>query len=281
MPIKTGRVRRAFDSAIANEIVCPNMLLMTIAFVCYELDYNNLSANKAAQYTRYRDTMCRAAIQNDLTRDQIATAIYTIDKCRFPSEQQTSRLFDLISATYRFVDNDSVIPDSDLIFLNDTEISERKNHIPVKQTKQLHTQQTQPLQSSKEFTELSDYLESEIIPELFRFPMTEPMKKRLQSLETDQFDFSVILKCFQWYKRDIVKAIKSKAPFKTDFDKFCFMCGVAKNYLQETVKNIDDQERQQQKAERFLLEYAERLNHKSAEYQRRTEEPPPGFENYW
>ena len=42
MTIKTGRVRRKFDEALQDRIVCDNMLLMSISALNYEIQYANL-----------------------------------------------------------------------------------------------------------------------------------------------------------------------------------------------------------------------------------------------
>lgn len=75
MSISTIRVREQFDYALQNNQVCPNMLLMSIAYLVYQIDYNKNVSDETV-YTNYleaeRKKIAECAIAHGIPKVKIA-----------------------------------------------------------------------------------------------------------------------------------------------------------------------------------------------------------------
>ena len=112
MKIKNGRVRRLYEKALIDKIICKNMLLMAIAGLHNESLVNK---TKASPYRNYRNIIAKEALQCKIPKEQITKLVETLSPDRYPSERQVLMLITLIkSKKYKYIED--YIPDSDLIY---------------------------------------------------------------------------------------------------------------------------------------------------------------------
>ena len=86
MTIKTGRIRRKFDEALQDRIVCNNMLLMSISALNYEIQYNSQISDKTVKgYIEFRSQIAKCAITHGVTKNKIQKTIQLLSSERYPS----------------------------------------------------------------------------------------------------------------------------------------------------------------------------------------------------
>ena len=119
MPIKTGRVRRNYDKALKDKVICSNMLLMAIAALNYSINHKRYSGS-FSKYIMQRRIITDLAINNGIDKENIQKQIDELSQERYPSDRQIDLLIDTISENvYSFNDGsipyDAFIPDADML----------------------------------------------------------------------------------------------------------------------------------------------------------------------
>lgn len=231
MSIKTGRIRRKFDEGLQNRILCENMLLMSLAYLHYRLTYDSrLKTNAVAKYQKQRTILARCAITNGISRETIADKIPLLSSVSYPSDGQVARLTEITASNdYEF--EHGFIPDVDYKLKSDEEIADFKSKKSIKRD-------NLAIQDEQEFIDLCTYIENEIVS----FQLTPDMRKRLQKLKKDDYDYPVILQSFKWHKSNINKSIERKVktePFKDIYSKFIYICAIIERKLPETLQKIE------------------------------------------
>jgi len=95
--------------------------------------------------------------------------------------------------------------------------------------------------------------------------------------EKAAYSYRVVLLTFKYSNPDIQKAF-AKKEFKDESHKFNYACAIVESNLNTVYNKIQSQKRYEDDLKRQDFSH---IGRKGAEYQRRTEEPPPGFEEYW
>ena len=231
MSIKTGRIRRRFDEGLKNRILCENMLLMSLAYLNYRLTYDSsLKSNVVAKYQKQKTILARCAIANGISKDTIADKIQLLSSVSYPSDGQIARLTEIAeSNVYSF--QSGFIPDTDLKLKSDEEIADFKSKKSIKRNDLL-------IKDEQDFIDLCSFIESEIVS----FQLTDDMRKRLQKLKKDDYDYPVILQSFKWHKSNINKSIERKVKteqFKDIYSKFIYICAIIERKLPETLQKIE------------------------------------------
>lgn len=228
MPIKTGRVRRNYSQAISDKKICPNMLFMALAYLNFQIDYNDkLTDKQIACYQKQRVTLAKAAISNGISKKQIVEKIGTLSEQRYPSDNQVQALIELVESNdYSFLD--VVISDSDYLQKSDEELEKIKNLKRVKRN-------TVAIQEES-FAELCSYIKDNFM----NCVLSSDMVKRLQKLRYSKYSCDVILQACRWYEGDILKSANAKcSKFKDDYAKFCYIISIIERKLPDTVERIE------------------------------------------
>ena len=95
--------------------------------------------------------------------------------------------------------------------------------------------------------------------------------------ENGQYSYRIVLMTFKYCNMDIQKAFSSKE-FKDEKHRFNYACAVVENNLNTVYKKMESQKRYD---DDLRKQDFSNIGRKGAEYQRRTEEPPPGCEDLW
>ena len=229
MPIKTGRVRRAYDDSIRNQIICPNMLLMSIAYINNQLNYNpKLNTKHIAKYQNQRTILARCAIEHNISKGSIREIIDSLSADRYPSDNQISSLVRLIEREdYSFVETVNDISNKDMLLKTDEEINQQSQQRRIDRDRIA-------VQTEKEFTELRSYVEREIT----RFTLSPDMVNKLMGLHRKEYSYPVILQCCKFYRDNITKSV-AKTYFDNAYDKFCYILSIVKRKLPDTIQIIE------------------------------------------
>lgn len=241
MPIKTGRVRRNYDSALQSKIICSNMLFMALAYLNNQLNYNASLSNAAiAKYENQRSIIAKCALSNGITKAQIREKTISISDTRYPSDKQVQQLADIVNGEdYSF--NVSFIPDSDLMYKSEEEIKTIKGQALI-QRKDI------AIQEEKDFINLCEYFENEMTKKLLHCNLSEDMKMRLRKIRTAEYDYKVILQAAKWYKEDIERSVankKAKEQCADKFTLFTYIVGIIKRKLPDTLDRIKRNEQEE------------------------------------
>lgn len=97
--------------------------------------------------------------------------------------------------------------------------------------------------------------------------------------EKGQYSYRIVLMTFKYSNMDIQKAFKNKS-FKDENHKFNYACAIVESNLNTVYNKMESQKRHDEDLLSRDFSYLD-LDHKGAEYKRRTEEPPPGCEDLW
>lgn len=271
MPIKTGRVRRNYDSALQSKTVCSNMLFMALAYLNNQLNYNASLSNAAiAKYENQRSIIAKCALSNGITKAQIREKTISISDTRYPSDKQVQQLADIVNGEdYSF--NVSFIPDSDLVYKSEEELKAIKGQAII-QRKDI------AIQEEKDFINLCEYIENEIANKFLHCNLSEDMKMRLRKIRTVEYDYKVILLTFKFNLQEIKQSVKSNLTDADISKRFNYIIGIIKNKLPDTVYYL---KRRKEMEERIMNDDMSIFTHKGAEYQRKTEEAPWGTDDLW
>ena len=102
----------------------------------------------------------------------------------YPSDGQVARLTEITASNdYEF--EHGFIPDVDYKLKSDEEIADFKSKKSIKRD-------NLAIQDEQEFIDLCTYIENEIVS----FQLTPDMRKRLQKLKKDDYDYPVILQSY-------------------------------------------------------------------------------------
>ena len=224
MTIKTGRIRRKFDEALQDRIVCDNMLLMSISALNYEIQYNSQISDKTVTgYIKFRSQLAKCAITHGVTKNKITKTMQLLSSERYPSYNQILKLINLLNEnSYEYIAD--YIPDSDMKYKTDTELQDT-NSQPVIQRNQ------NSIESEQQFNEIC-----EIIKINYGIDITTDMQAKLRQIKESN---DIILQALQWHLDDIHK-ITSGKHFKNSYEKFCYIVGVIKKNIPDTVMRLEN-----------------------------------------
>ena len=230
MTIKTGRIRRKFDEALQDKIVCDNMLLMSISALNNEIQYNeNVSDQKAAKYIEYRQQLAKFAIDKGISKERITEVMKTLSDERYPSYNQIHSLITLINSySYRY--EADYIPDNDMKFKTDTELQDTNSQPIIRRNQD-------SIESEKQFNEIC-----EIISGNYNITITADMQTKIRTIKESN---DIILKTIKQNTNEIYKAINGKR-FDNNYEKFCYILGVIKKKIPDTITRIERDKEQQE-----------------------------------
>ena len=223
MTIKTGRIRRKFDEALQDRIVCDNMLLMSISALNYEIQYNSQISDKTVtEYIKFRSQIAKCAITHGVTKNKIQKTMQLLSSERYPSYNQILKLINLLNEnSYEYIAD--YIPDSDMKYKTDTELQDT-NSQPVIQRNQ------NSIESEQQFNEIC-----EIIKINYGIDITTDMQAKLRQIKESN---DIILKTIKQNTNDIYKAISGKR-FDNNYEKLCYILGVIKKKIPDTIAQIE------------------------------------------
>lgn len=223
MTIKTGRIRRKFDEALQDRIVCDNMLLMSISALNYEIQYNeSVSDQKAAKYINYRKQLAKSAIDKGISKDRITEVMKTLSDERYPSYNQIIGLVALIkSYSYKYIAD--YLPDSDMKYKTDTELQNVNSQPVVKRNQD-------SIESEQQFNEIC-----KIISGNYDITITADMQTKIRTIKESN---DIILKTIKQNTNDIYKAISGKR-FDNNYEKLCYILGVINRKIPNTIAQIE------------------------------------------
>lgn len=230
MPIKTGRVRRAFDTALSKNKISANMLLMSLAFINYQIEYNpKVSLKQLVKYEEDRIIVAKCAIKNFITKQQIQEAIDTISEERYPSDGQIQSLIKLIKENvYFFSDSIIDLADEDMKKKSSTETKPEK----VKRSKG-------EVQEANEFYSICDYIESKILNSKLSYKMQDKIKSVIDS---KKYDYSLVMECCQLYCNEMVQSIFD-AGIVDDYGRVCYLMGIICKKMYDIIARSESDKR--------------------------------------
>ena len=230
MTIKTGRIRRKFDEALQDRIVCDNMLLMSISALNYEICFNDKLTNKqVAVYQQYRSTIAKTAIDNGIAKSRITEVMQTLSPERYPSPQQITQLITLIqNRSYNY--KADYIPDSDMKYKTATEIQDQQQAVIKRNQAQI--------EHEKQFNVICDYISKQFNIS----PITADMQAKLNEITVSN---DIVLQALKWYTDEIQRAISGKQ-FSNSFDRFSYILGVIKKKIPDTTTRIEREKERQE-----------------------------------
>lgn len=230
MPIKTGRVRRAFDTALSKNKISANMLLMSLAFVNYQIEYNpKVTLKQLVKYEEDRIIIAKCAIKNFITKQQIKEAIDTISEERYPSDGQIQSLIKLIKRNvYFFSDSIIDLADADMKMKSSTETKPEK----VKRSKG-------EVKEANEFYSLCEYIENKILDTKLTYKMQDKIKSVIDS---KKYDYSLVMECCQLYCNEMVQSI-SNSDIVDDYNKVCYLMGVICKKMYDIIARSEAEKR--------------------------------------
>lgn len=223
MTIKTGRIRRKFDEALQDRIVCDNMLLMSISALNYEIQYNSQISDKTVRgYIEFRSQLAKCAITHGVTKNKITKTMQLLSSERYPSYNQILKLINLLNKnSYEYIAD--YISDSDMKYKTDTELQDT-NSQPVIQRNQ------NSIESEQQFNEIC-----EIISGNYDITITADMQTKIRTIKESN---DIILKTIKQNTNDIYKAISGKR-FDNNYEKLCYILGVIKRKIPDTIAQIE------------------------------------------
>ena len=223
MTIKTGRVRRKFDEALQDRIVCDNMLLMSISALNNEIQYNSQISDKTVTgYIEFRSQLAKCAITHGVTKNKITKTMQLLSSERYPSYNQIFKLINLLNKnSYEYIAD--YIPDSDMKYKTDTELQDT-NSQPVIQRNQ------DSIESEQQFNEIC-----EIISGNYDITITADMQTKIRTIKESN---DIILKTIKQNTNDIYKAISGKR-FDNNYEKLCYILGVINRKIPDTIAQIE------------------------------------------
>lgn len=223
------------------------MLLMAIAYLSFQIEYNNsLNIKTVVRYQQQRRIITKCAIDIGISVEELKEKIDSISDKRYPSDRQIDLLSSLIEYdNYSLVDN--YIPDSDLVFKTDEELRRFKN---IKAINRSGIQ----FKEEKEFLELCQFVQNNIVG----FVLNKEMKNRLKKMKTKEYDYTVILQAFKWNASEIDKSIRYKiqneGSFKDDYSRFAYIVGIIAKKLPDVLYKINRDKRDE---EQYWEEHAQ------------------------
>ena len=223
MTIKTGRIRRKFDEALQDRIVCDNMLLMSISALNYEIQYNSQISDKTVTgYIKFRSQIAKCAITHGVTKNKIQKTMQLLSSERYPSYNQILKLINLLNEnSYEYIAD--YIPDSDMKYKTDTELQDT-NSQPVIQRNQ------NSIESEQQFNEIC-----KIISGNYDITITADMQTKIRTIKESN---DIILKTIKQNTNDIYKAISGKR-FDNNYEKLCYILGVINRKIPDTIAQIE------------------------------------------
>ena len=223
MTIKTGRIRRKFDEALQDRIVCDNMLLMSISALNYEIQYNSQISDKTVTgYIKFRSQLAKCAITHGVTKNKIQKTMQLLSSERYPSYNQILKLINLLNKnSYEYIAD--YISDSDMKYKTDTELQDT-NSQPVIQRNQ------NSIESEQQFNEIC-----KIISGNYDITITADMQTKIRTIKESN---DIILKTIKQNTNDIYKAISGKR-FDNNYEKLCYILGVIKRKIPDTIAQIE------------------------------------------
>lgn len=231
MKIVTGRIRRLYDEALNHNILSSNMLLMALSALNNEIHYNDkLTDKKVAEYQSYRTILAKTALNNGVDKQRISKVMKFLSSDRYPSYNQILRLITLINSN-TYIYHADYIPDTDLVFKSETEISEQEQQ-PIIIRNQNNIKQEQ------QFNEVCDTLSNSF----HISPITADMQAKIRQIQSSN---DIVLQALKWHKNDIKKALCDKQ-FNNSYDKFSYVIGVLKKKIPEVIKKLERDKKEEQ-----------------------------------
>lgn len=230
MPIKTGRVRRAFDTALSKNKISANMLLMSLAFINYQIEYNpKVTLKQLVKYEEDRIIVAKCAIKNFITKQQIQKAIDTISEERYPSDGQIQSLIKLIKGNvYFFSDSIIDLSDADMKKKSTTETKPQK----VKRSKA-------EKEEANGLYQIFDYIEKEILHTKLNYKEQDKIKSVIDS---KKFDYTLVIECCQLYGNEMVQSI-SDADIIDDYGRVCYLMGIICKKMYDIIARSESDKR--------------------------------------
>lgn len=231
MKIVTGRIRRLYDEALNHNILSTNMLLMALSALNNEIHYNDkLTDKKVAEYQSYRTILAKTALNNGVDKQRISKVMKFLSSDRYPSYNQILRLITLINSN-TYIYHTNYIPDTDLVFKSETEISEQEQQ-PIIIRNQNNIEQEQ------QFNEICNTISNSF----HISPITADMQVKIRQIQASN---DIILQALKWHTSDINKALCDKQ-FNNSYDKFSYVIGILKKKIPDTISSIEQQEKEEQ-----------------------------------
>lgn len=265
MTIKTGRIRRKFDEALQDRIVCDNMLLMNISALNYEILYNDcLPIQKVSKYIKYRQRLAKFAIDKGISKDKITEVMKILSDERYPSYNQIIGLVTLIkSYSYKYIAD--YLPDSDMIYKTDTELQNVDSQPVVKRNRD-------SLESEQQFNEIC-----EIITKNYGITISADMQVKIRQIKARN---DIILKTLQWRQNEIYRALNGKK-FNGSYDKFCYIIGVIIKMMPETLQTIEQHRKNDEYLQRVLEQESKKQPYKNNFVATPTKEHKKNYDHLW
>lgn len=251
--------------SIETRQLSENLFFISIACLNEKIKKSRIAT---PSYEKQREIIARAALDNGIDKSTISEMKDTISKSDYPTFKQITAITEIIEdGDYTFVSG--FIPTKGHIhFKTEEEIQEYRKSVPAKKHKDI---------LAEEFKELCDYLENDIL----NCSLTDSEKKSLQNIRTKEYSYSFMLDTVKMYRGEITRNIQSRT-FQSIHTKWCYVVEIIKSRLPEMARNIKNAEKAEKMTLDALDDYAERLKHKGAKYQRKTvDDIHHRFDEYW
>lgn len=231
-------LRLKIEESIVTKQISENLCFLCLACLNDKITY---SKQILVELEKQRNIIAASVLKNGISKETLLEKMRTVSRNDYPTFRTIVVIAQIIEDNdYSFVEG--FIPNRMIHYKDNVELAEDKRRIiPEKQV---------VVSESEEFMELCNWIE-----ECLDITVTDTVKKKLKSLEKPNRS-NVIFQCCLWNKKVIIEAIRKKAPFDSEYAKFMYFCGIVKNYISKTEK---DMERSRKQDEQFWLDNAQTI----------------------
>lgn len=258
-------LRLKIEESISNHWISENLCFLCLACLNEKITYSKQSIDGYG-YRAWRDTIAKAAIINGVDKSVIAQKIQSISKNDYPTFKAIERVAGVIqTGAYSFINGH--IPDRMIHYKTSEVIEADMKREPVKRNVDV---ETETIHSIISFIKVQFSLTNSSLND-------DAYIKLLQKIASKEYTYNVILQALKWYEGEIKKSILAKS-FHNDYTKLCYIIGILKNYLPQTIEGIRRKENVHEKLLSLSMEIA---THTGAGYKKRERKNLERFSDLW
>lgn len=223
-------LKTKIDEAIQNKTLCRNLLLISMASANHK---KTTGKNDEALLETYLKTMATTAISHGVPKEKIRDALIEVHDRDYPSMDVIKSVATLCTSKHNY--EDELIKDR-LIKRKTQEEMQEEAAKPIAAKPKKNSGNNEE-DDPEGLTKLIEYVQKEYLPgmEFDKYKMD-----LLRSLKSEKYNYEVILKAFQFAKRDIGRINRS---FDTGSDKLRYIRKiVADRYLSEALYWFEERE---------------------------------------
>lgn len=218
-------LRTKIDESIETRQLSENLFFLCLACLHEKITYSKL---KQVELEKERQIIAQGALMCDVKKEDIACKIKTISPKDYPTLKKIKAISEICKSNdYTYIRD--FIPDRMIHYKSDEEIQ-------VDSLRKPEVKKSDVIED--ELNALITYVEKDIMHE----SLTVNMVKQIKSLKTDIYTYAVILKAFQWFKKDIVKGTWQQH-FNSSYHKFKYILKIVENKLPDTIRRVKMLER--------------------------------------